>query len=77
MQWYLKVGVLGGVYIMNAINALIEKKKKKTELPQPFCHLKIQQKDGCVWPRKQAGNLTLNFPPVGYKLLSPNHDVSP
>ena len=28
MQWYLKVGVLGGVYIMNAINALIEKKKK-------------------------------------------------
>lgn len=65
MQWYLKVGVLGGVYIMNAINALIEQKKKNRELPQPFCLLKIQQKNGYPCPRKQAGTLTLNFPVCG------------
>ena len=35
MQWYLKVGVLGGVYIMNAINALIEKKTNKQSSLNP------------------------------------------
>ena len=76
MQWYLKVGVLGGVYIMNAINALIEKKKKQSSL-NPSATWKYSKRMAVYDPENRLATWPWTSLPVGYKLLSPNHDVSP
>ena len=65
MQWYLKVGVLGGVYIMNAINALIEKKKKKNRAPSTLLPPENTAKGWLCMTQKTGRQLDLELPSCG------------
>lgn len=74
MQWYLKVGVLGGVYIMNAINALIEKKKKKQRAPSTLLPPENTAKEWLSMSQETGWHLDLELP----SLWGINYcDVSP
>ena len=69
MQWYLKVVVLGGVYIMNAINALFQKKKNTESSLNPSASWKYSKRMAIHVPGNRLAPWPWTSQSVGYKLL--------